>query len=108
MQLKHQPAALALSRQPLPTLDRQRYAPATGVARGAYVLGDASGGTPEVILIGTGSELSVAVAAHEQLLAEGIRSRVVSMPSWDLFDHQPKEYRDSVLPPDVKCRVAVE
>jgi transketolase len=108
MQLKHQPAVLALSRQPLPTLDRKRYAPASGVGRGAYVLGDAPGGAPEVILIGTGSELSLAVAAHEQLLSEGIRSRVVSMPSWDLFDHQPQEYRDSVLPPSVKARVAVE
>jgi transketolase len=108
MQLRHQPAALALSRQPLPTLDRKRYASATGVARGAYVLGDAPGGAPEVILIGTGSELSLAVAAHEQLLSEGIRSRVVSMPSWDLFDRQPQEYRDSVLPPSVKPRVAVE
>jgi transketolase len=108
MQLKHQPAVLALSRQPLPTLDRKRYAPATGVARGAYVLGDAPGGAPEVILVGTGSELAVAVAAHEQLLSERIRSRVVSMPSWDLFDHQPEEYRNSVLPPSVTTRVAVE
>jgi transketolase len=108
MQLGHQPAVLALSRQPLPTLDRKRYAPASGVGRGAYVLGDAPGGAPEVILIGTGSELSLAVTAHEQLLSEGLRSRVVSMPSWDLFDHQPQEYRDSVLPPGVKARVAVE
>jgi transketolase len=108
MQLRHQPAVLALSRQALPTLDRERYAPAAGVARGAYVLGDSPGGAPEIILIGTGSELSLAVAAHEQLLSEGIRSRVVSMPSWDLFDHQPQEYRDSVLPPSVKARVAVE
>ncbi len=108
MQLRHQPAVLALSRQPLPTLDRTRYAPATGVSRGAYVLGDAPGGKPEVILIATGSEVSLAVKAHEQLLAEGIRSRVVSMPSWDIFDHQPQEYRDGVLPPDVKARVAVE
>jgi transketolase len=108
MQLRHQPAALVLSRQPLPTLDRTRYAPAAGVARGAYVLGDAAGGAPDVILIATGSELSLAVEAHEQLLAEGVRSRVVSMPSWELFDHQPREYRDSVLPPSVKARVAVE
>ena len=108
LQLKHQPAALALSRQPLPTLDRKRYAPASGVARGAYVLGDAPGGAPEVILIGTGSELALAVAAHERLLSEGIRCRVVSMPSWDLFEHQPQEYRDSVLPPRVTRRVAVE
>jgi len=108
MQLHHQPAVLALSRQPLPTLDRGKYAPAAGVARGAYVLGDAPGGAPEVILIATGSEVSLAVDAHEQLLAAGIRSRVVSMPSWDIFDHQPQEYRDSVLPPTVTARVAVE
>ncbi|HME73978.1 MAG TPA: transketolase [Myxococcota bacterium] len=108
MQLRHEPAVLALSRQPLPTLDRKRYAPASGVARGAYVLGDAPGGKPEVILIATGSELSLAVQAHEKLLADGIRSRVVSMPSWDIFEHQAQEYRDSVLPPDVRARVAVE
>jgi transketolase len=108
MQLKHQPAVLVLSRQPLPTLDRSRYAAASGVARGAYVLGDAPGRAPEVILIATGSELCLAVAAHEQLLSEGVRSRVVSMPSWELFDHQPQEYRDSVLPPRVKARIAVE
>jgi transketolase len=108
LQLRHQPAVLALSRQPLPTLDRKKYAPASGVAKGAYVLGDAPGGTPEVILIATGSELSLAVEAHEKLLGQGVRSRVVSMPSWDLFEHQPKEYRDAVLPPDVTARVAVE
>ena len=108
LQLCHEPAVLALSRQPLPTLDRSKYAPASGVARGAYVLGDAPGGKPEVILIASGSEVSLAVEAHEQLLAEGIRSRVVSMPSWDLFDHQTQEYRDSVLPPQVTARVAVE
>jgi transketolase len=108
MQLRHQPAVLVLSRQPLPTLDRRAYAPAAGVASGAYVLADPPGGNPEVILIASGSEVSLAVAAHEKLLAEGIRSRVVSMPSWDIFDHQPQEYRDSVLPPTVKARVAVE
>jgi transketolase len=108
MQLRHEPALLALSRQPLPTLDRSKYAPASGVARGAYVLGDAPDGKPEVILIASGSEVSLAVDAHEQLLAEGIRSRVVSMPSWDIFEHQPQEYRDSVLPPDVTARVAIE
>jgi transketolase len=108
MQLRHQPAVLALSRQPLPTLDRRVYAPATGVARGAYVLADPPGGSPEVILIASGSELSLAVDAHGKLLAEGIRSRVVSMPSWEIFDHQTQEYRDSVLPPGVKARVAVE
>ena len=99
---------LALSRQALPTLDRSKYAAASGVARGAYVLADAPGGDPEVILIATGSELSLAVQAHEQLIAEGIRSRVVSMPSWEIFEHQTQAYRDSVLPPEVTARVAVE
>jgi transketolase len=108
MQLRHEPALLALSRQPLPTLDRSKYAAASGVAHGAYVLADAPGGKPEVILIASGSEVILAVQAHEKLLAEGIRSRVVSMPSWDIFDHQTQEYRDSVLPPNVKARVAVE
>ena len=108
MQLRTDPAVLVLSRQPLPTLDRSKYAPAAGVARGAYVLADAPGGKPEVILIATGSEVSLAVEAHEALVAEGIRSRVVSMPSWDIFEHQPQDYRDSVLPPDVTARVAIE
>ena len=108
MQLRHVPAVLALSRQPLPTLDRTKYAPATGVARGAYVLADPPGGNPEVILIASGSEVSLAVNAHETLLLQGIRSRVISMPSWDIFDHQTLEYRDSVLPPSVKLRVAIE
>ena len=108
IQLRHQPAVLALSRQPLPTLDRKKYAAASGVAKGAYVVGDAAGGNPEVILIASGSELSLAVAAHEKLASEGIRSRVVSMPSWEIFDEQPQAYRDSVLPPNVKARVAVE
>jgi len=108
MHLRHQPAVLVLSRQPLPTLDRSKYAPAAGVARGAYVLAEAPGLDPEVILIASGSEVSLAVEAHEKLLAEGIRSRVVSMPSWEVFDHQTEEYRDSVLPPKVKARVAVE
>jgi transketolase len=108
LQLRHEPAVLVLSRQPLPTLDRTKYAPATGVSRGAYVLGDAPGGNPEVILIASGSEVSVAVDAHEKLVAEGIRSRVVSMPSWDIFEHQTQQYRDSVLPPDVAARIAIE
>ena len=107
MQLRHEPAVLVLSRQPLPTLDRKKYAPASGVARGAYVLADA-GGNPEVILIASGSEVSLAVEAHEKLVAEGIRSRVVSMPSWEIFEHQPQEYQDEVLPPHVTARVAVE
>ncbi|HSB68846.1 MAG TPA: transketolase [Candidatus Methylomirabilis sp.] len=108
LQLRHRPAVLALSRQPLPTLDRGRYAPASGVAHGAYVLADAPGGNLELILIASGSEVSLAVDAHEALRAEGIRSRVVSMPSWDIFEHQSQEYRDSVLPPSVRARIAVE
>jgi transketolase len=108
LQLRHKPAALILSRQPLPTLDRSKYASAAGLARGAYVLADAPGGDPQIILIATGSEVSLALDAHETLLREGIRSRVVSMPSWDIFEEQPEEYRNSVLPPAVKARVAVE
>jgi transketolase len=108
VQLHHKPAVLVLSRQPLPTLDRKKYAPASGVARGAYVLADAPGGDPEVVLIASGSEVSLAVAAHEKLIAEGVRSRVVSMPSWDIFEQQTQEYQDSVLPPGVIARVAVE
>ncbi|HTY18562.1 MAG TPA: transketolase [Myxococcota bacterium] len=108
LQLAHRPAVLALSRQPLPTLDRRTYAPASGVARGAYVLADAPGGAPAVILIASGSELSLAVEAHQKLLADGIRSRVVSMPSWDLFEAQVQAYRDSVLPPAIRARIAIE
>ncbi|HTA30441.1 MAG TPA: transketolase C-terminal domain-containing protein, partial [Candidatus Cybelea sp.] len=108
IKLKHKPAVLALSRQPLPTLDRSKYAPASGVAQGAYVLADAPGGKPEVILIASGSEVSLAVQAHETLVAQGIRSRVVSMPSWDIFENQTPEYRESVLPAGVQARVAVE
>ncbi len=108
MQLRHQPTVLVLSRQPLPTLERSKYAPASGVARGAYVLADAPGGKPEVILIASGSEACLVVQAHEQLIAEGIQSRVVSMPSWDIFEHQTREYQDRVLPPDVMARIAVE
>lgn len=107
MQQKTYPVALILSRQPMPTLDRSKYASAAGLAKGAYILAD-SKGEPQVILIGTGSELQFAVGAHEQLTAEGIRSRVVSMPSWKLFEKQPQEYRDSVLPPKVKARVSIE
>jgi transketolase len=108
VQFKHRPAVMVLSRQPLPTLDRTRYASAAGVARGAYVLADAPGGAPQLVLIATGSELALAVAAHEQLVAEGIRSRVVSMPSWDLFEQQPQAYRDEVLPPQLRARIAIE
>jgi len=92
----------------LPTLDRSKYAPASGVAQGAYVLAEARGGNPELILLASGSEVSLVVEAYERLLKEGIRARVVSMPSWDIFEHQTQEYRDSVLPPNVKVRVAVE
>jgi len=108
MQLRHEPAVFALSRQPLPTLDRTKYASAAGVAKGAYVLADPPKGEPEVILIATGSELSLAVDAHEKLIAMGIRSRVVSMPSWDIFEHQTQEYRDSVLPKTDAPRIAIE
>ena len=108
VQLHNQPAVLALSRQPLPTLDRSKYAPASGVAKGAYVLADCPGGNPEVIIIASGSEVSLAVQAHENLLTEGIRSRVVSMPSWEIFERQPRAYRESVLPPNITARVAVE
>ena len=108
MQLRHRPAVMVVSRQALPTLDRSKYAAASGVARGAYVLADAPGGKPEVILIATGSEVSLAAQAHEQLVAAGIRSRVVSMPSWDVFEREPQAYRDAVLPPAVTARVAVE
>jgi len=102
----HEPTALIFSRQAMPTLDRQRYAPASGLARGGYVLGGDE--DPELILIGTGSELQLAVAAHERLSGEGIRSRVVSLPSWYLFEKQDRAYRDSVLPPGVTARVAIE
>jgi transketolase len=108
MQLTHEPAVLILSRQAVPTLDRRKYAAASGLAQGAYVLADAPGGNPEVILIASGSEVSLAAEGHEKLIAEGIRSRVVSMPSWQIFDHQPRAYRDSVLPPAVRARVAIE
>ena len=106
--LKHQPACLVLSRQPLPTLDRQRYAPAAGVARGAYILAGADSGKPSVILIGTGSEIALCVEAYEALTREGVATRVVSMPSWELFEQQDQAYRDSVLPPGVSARVSVE
>jgi transketolase len=108
MQLRHEPAALILSRQNCPTVDRTRYAPASGLAKGAYVLGDAPGGRPDVILIGTGSEIGLCVDAYEKLLAEGIKARVVSMPSWELFDRQSQEYQNSVLPSSITARVSVE
>jgi transketolase len=108
LQLRHQPAAIVLSRQPLPTFDRSKYASASGVARGAYVMADSPGGDPEIILIASGSEVSLVVDAHEVLASQGIRSRVVSMPSWDIFEHQPRSYRESVLPVQVTVRIAVE
>jgi transketolase len=108
MQLKHKPAMLALSRQALPILDRSKYASASGLARGAYVLADPPNGKPEVILIASGSEVSLCVEAHEELATEGIRTRVVSMPSWDIFEDQSEAYRASVLPPEITARVAVE
>ena len=106
--LDESPAALVLTRQNLPTLDRTKYAPASGVAKGAYVLADAPGGKPDVILMGTGSELSLCVDAYEKLKAEGIKARVVSMPSWEIFDKQDNAYKKSVFPPDVTARVSLE
>ncbi len=108
LQYRHAPACLILTRQALPTLDRTKYAAASGLAKGAYVLADPKDGAPEVLLLATGSEVYLCTAAHEQLAQEGIRSRVVSMPSWEIFESQPKEYRDAVLPPAVKARVSVE
>lgn len=105
---RHQPVALILSRQALPTLDRSIYAPASGVAQGAYVLADAGNGSPEVLLLASGSEVSLAIEAYEQLRSEGIRARVVSMPSCELFEHQDQAYRDRVLPPEVRARVSIE
>ncbi len=106
--LQHSPATLVLTRQNLPTLDRTKYAPASGVAKGAYVLADAAGGKPQVILIGTGSELSLCVEAYEKLKSEGIAARVVSMPSWGIFEMQDAAYKESVLPAEVTARVSVE
>jgi transketolase len=106
--LQTRPVALVLSRQSVPTLDRSRYASADGLLRGGYILADAEGGDPELILIATGSELSLAVQAREKLLEDKVRVRVVSLPSWELFDEQPQEYRDEVLPPSVSARLAIE
>ena len=110
MQLKHEPAVLVLSRQACPTIDREKYASAEGLKNGAYILADNSvdGGQPEVILIATGSEVGMVVEAYEQLVAEGVRARVVSLPSWELFEHQSDEYKESILPTSVTARVAVE
>jgi len=108
LQLRHVPAALVVSRQALPTIDRGRYASAAGVASGGYVLAEADGGRPDVLLLGTGSEVSLCVQAYERLTPDGVRARVVSMPSWELFEQQDRSYRDQVLPPDVTARVSVE
>jgi transketolase len=108
MPFKHEPVCLILTRQALPTLDRSKYASASGLAKGAYVLADAPGSRPEVLLLATGSEVALCVAAHELLVKEGVKSRVVSMPSWELFEHQDQAYKDSVLPPAVTARVSVE
>jgi transketolase len=108
MQLRHEPAVLVLTRGATPTFDRQRYASAAGLAHGAYVLAEAEGGPPQVLLLGTGSEVALCLAAYEDLKSEGIRARVVSMPSWELFENQTPEYRNSVLPPSIAARVAVE
>ena len=106
--MPRQPVALILTRQNLPTLDRKRFAAASGLSKGAYVLADADGGEPDVLLMATGSEVCLCVEAYEELTRQGIRARVVSMPSWELFERQSEEYRRTVLPPTVKARVAVE
>ena len=108
MKSTRHPVALILTRQPLPTLDRTKYAAASNTQKGAYVLADADDKKPQVLIMASGSEVSLAVEAHEQLKSEGIKSRVISMPSWELFEHQSQEYKDSVLPPSVTARVAVE
>jgi transketolase len=108
MNLRHHPSVLVLSRQEMPTLDRTKYAPASGLAKGAYVLADAEGGKPDVILIGTGTELGLCVSANEQLKTQGIKARVVSMPSWEIFEQQDAAYHESVFPPSVTARVSVE
>ncbi len=108
MTYKDGPAVLVFTRQNVPVIDRERYAPASGLHRGAYVLADPADGPPQAVLIATGSEVALAIAAHEKLALEGIRTRVVSMPSWELFGAQPKAYRDEVLPPELRCRVSVE
>src|SRR5262249_50405444 len=108
MQLQHEPAVLVLTRQALPTVDRTKYAAASGLARGAYVLADAPGGRPDGLLMATGSEVALCLGAHEQLATSGVKSRVISMPSWELFERQSQEYRESVIPPSVTARVAVE
>jgi transketolase len=108
MNRKHGPTTLVLSRQNVPTLDRSKFAPAAGLQKGGYVVSEAAGGAPEAILIGTGSELSLAVAAQEKLAAAGVRARVVSLPCWEAFAAQDRAYQDSVIPRDVPVRVSIE
>ena len=108
MQLHHEPAGIVLSRQALPTVDRTQYAPARGLHKGAYVLAEAKGGPPDVLLLGTGSEVALCVRAYTMLTSEGIRARVVSMPLWELFERQARDYWNEVLPPGVTARVVVE
>jgi transketolase len=108
MQLHHEPVALILTRQAVPTLDRNKLAPASGLVHGAYVLADPPDGSPEVLLLATGSEVALCLEAFQQLQREGIKARVVSMPSWELFDDQPQDYQETVLPPKVRARVSVE
>ena len=108
MDRHHQPVALVLTRQDVPIIDRSRYAPADGLRRGGYVLADPDGGDPEVILIATGSEVALAVEAHEQLISDGVRSRVVSLPCWELFERQEQSYQDEVLPPTLQKRISIE
>jgi transketolase len=104
----HQPVALVLTRQDVPIIDRSRYASAEGLRRGGYVLADPEDGDPEVILIATGSEVALAIAGHEKLISDGVRSRVVSLPCWELFERQEQSYRDEVLPPEITARVSIE
>lgn len=108
MMLYHESVALILTRQALPTIDRTKYAPASGLAKGAYILADAVDGQPDLLLLATGSEVSLCLEVYEKLKAEGIKARVVSMPSWELFDDQDPGYRESVLPPEVTARISVE
>jgi transketolase len=108
MGMKHQPVCLILSRQNMPTLDRTKYGAVAGVAKGAYVLADAKDGKPDIMLLATGTEVGLCIYAYEKLTAEGIKARVVSMPSWELFEQQSESYRESVLPSDVKARMSVE
>jgi transketolase len=108
MEVNDRPVCLVLSRQALPTFDRSVYAPASGVARGAYILADAPSGKPDVLLLATGSEVQLCLTARERLAAEGINARVVSMPSWEIFEEQPESYRNEVLPPEIEARVSIE